>query len=306
MKIGIFARERHHKVHAQAIADGLGVVVKDNLSDIDEDIVCVFSYGDLKLIDELGKYIIFCEHGVGMYYNNAHPSYAGSLTKREKVILRLSPNENHAQKERETLECPVEVIGVPKLDKYANKYWDFNKEKPTVAISFHFDCFVNPETRSSFFHFQKIIPELKKHFNLLGHAHPRLMRDIEGFYIKNKIRVIKDFDDVIRLADVYVIDNSSTIFEWCITNKPIVLLNPPFYRREVEHKGNPRFWKHSGIAPLCDKPEDLIASIWEAVNNHDKYLPKIREAEKDVLTFTDGKCAERAVQAIKKHIQQYE
>jgi hypothetical protein len=251
----------------------------------------------------MGKKIIFCEHGVGMYYSGTnHPSYAGSLKQRDNVILRLSPNETHAEKERETLNCPVEVIGVPKLDKYANKYWSFKKDKPTVAISFHFDCYVCPETRSSYSYFAKVIPELKKHFYIIGHGHPRLLPSIEDFYRKHKIRIARDFETVMELADVYCIDNSSTIFEWTITNKPLVLLNPPFYRRDFEHEGNPRFWKYSNIAPLCNKPEDLISCIWDSVKNHDKYLPLIIEASKNVLGFVDGKCTERAVEAIKKHI----
>jgi len=303
MNVDVFAREKHHQVHAQAIAKGLGVAVKDRSDQITADYVCVFSFGDLRVVAEIGKGIIFCEHGVGMFYNVVHPSYAGSLRNRENVVLRLSPNETHAEKERETLECPVEVIGVPKLDRFANRYWNFNRTKPTVAISFHFDCLVCPETRSSFSYFKDVIPELKKHFNLIGHSHPRYASVLEPFYRKNKIRFVKDFEEVLEHADVYCIDNSSTIFEWCITQKPIVLLNPPFYRKEVEHKGNPRFWKHSGIAPLCERPEDLIDSIWEAINNHEKYVPKIREANKDVLTFTDGRCAERAVNAIISRIQ---
>ena len=302
MKITFFAREKHHITHAQAIARAFGQDVVSSLNDVKGDYVCVFSFGDLKDVNQLGIPIIFCEHGVGMFYNEEHASYAGSMKSRENVCLRLSPNKTHADKERETLDCPVEVIGVPKLDKFANRNWRVNYDKPTVAISFHFNCFVNQETRSSFKYFEKIIPELAKEFNLIGHAHPRLMLEIESFYRKHKIRIIKDFEEVLELADVYCIDNSSTIFEWCISGKPIVLLNPPYYRKDVEHKGNPRFWKFSDIGPLCEKPEDLVKCIKEATQNHGKYIKRIREATQEVLTFTDGKCAERAVEAIKKHI----
>lgn len=303
MNLDCFCRESHHQVHAKVITDALGIKILTKLSDITKDYVMVFSYGDLKAVDELHeKGIVFCEHGTGLSYNNKHGSYAGSLQHRQNVILRLSPNHIHANIEKETLECPVEIIGVPKLDKFATRYWNFNKEKPTVAISFHFDCFVNPETRSSFNYFKSILPELNKQFNLLGHAHPRMMPHIKDFYIKNKIRVVDDFEDVLNMADIYCCDNSSTIFEWCITEKPIVLLNPPYYRKNVEHKGNPRFWRLSNIAPLCEKPEDLIPCIWEAVNNHSKYQPFIRRAKKEVLHITDGSATKTAVDIIKKYI----
>jgi CDP-glycerol glycerophosphotransferase (TagB/SpsB family) len=103
-------------------------------------------------------------------------------------------------------------------------------------------------------------------------------------------------------ADVYICDNSSTIFEWCMTEKPIVLLTPPFYRREVTHKGNPRFWKHAGIAPDCTNPFDLSECVKSAIRDRDIYLPKIQEAKRDVLTITDGTATAKAVEIIKKYI----
>ncbi|MFA5050973.1 MAG: CDP-glycerol glycerophosphotransferase family protein [Patescibacteria group bacterium] len=304
MNLDFFAREIHHQKHAQAIADGFGLTVKSKAEDITADYVCVFAYGDLKLMDKLGKKIIFCEHGVGMYYNNEHPSYAGSKEHRENVVLRLSPNKMHSDKEKETLNCPIEIIGVPKLDKYADKkYRVIRKYRPTIAISFHWDCLVCQETRSSFKYFEKVLPLLKKNFEIIGHGHPRIIDKIAPYYKKYGIKFTRDFETVLSKADVYICDNSSTIYEWGITRKPIVLLNPPFYRREIEHKGNPRFWKHSDIAPLCDKPEDLERCIWDAVKNHEYYLPKIEMANRHILSFTDGKCTERAVNAIKKNIQ---
>jgi len=303
MNLQFYAHEKHHAKHAQSIADEFGLNVEREPDKIIADNVVVFSYGDLKKMNDKGKKIIFCDHGTGFYYNESHPSYAGSHTGRENVVLRLSPNHIHAEKEKETLDCPIEIIGMPKLDRFANKYWRVHKGKPTIAISFHFDCRVNNETRSSFSHFERALPWLKEHFKVLGHGHPRILDRIKPYYKKYGIPIVEDFEEVIKRADCYIIDNSSTIYEWCITKKPIVLLNAPFYRRNVEHKGNPRFWRLSDIAPHCNQPEDLVRCVYEAVNNHDLYLPAIESAREEVLGFTDGKCAERAKEAIIKHIQ---
>jgi hypothetical protein len=303
MNLQFFSREIHHKTHGKAIADKFGLPVEDDIKKITADYVVVFSYGDLKQINDLGKKIIFCEHGTGLFYNEEHPSYAGSLLHRENVVLRLSPNETHAEMERKILSCPVEVIGVPKLDKYATKGYKLKRHLPRVAISFHFDCKVNPETRTSFGFFKSALPLLVSQFKVLGHGHPRLIDRIEHHYRAFGIPIKRSFEDeIIEQADIYVCDNSSTIWEWLITKKPIVLLNPPFYRKDVEHKGNPRFWKFSNIAPLCEDPNDLPRCINLAIQNHKDYLPAIEEARKSVLTFLDGQCAERAYQAIKKHI----
>jgi hypothetical protein len=306
LNLQFFAREVHHRKHAQAIADKFYLSVESDIKNITADYVVVFSYGDLKLIDELGKKIIFCEHGVGMYYSDSdHPSYAGSLLHRENVVLRLSPNESHAEMERKILSCPVEVIGLPKLDKYAVRNYRLKRHTPRVAISFHFDCKVNPETRTSFGFFKTALSLLVSQFKVLGHGHPRLIDRIQHHYRAWGIPIKRSFeDDILERADVYVCDNSSTIFEWLITKKPIVLLNPPFYRKAVTHKGNPRFWKHSGIGPLCEDPNDLPRCINYAIQHHKDYLPAIEEARKDVLTFLDGKCADRAYEAIKKCIDE--
>lgn len=300
MTIAFFARENHHIAHAKAIADGFGLDVKSDSKGLAEDVIVVFCYGDLKKIttEYPKKKIIFCEHGVGMYYDNVHPSYAGSKEHRENVILRLSPNKMHADKEMETLKCPVEIVGIPKLDKFAKRIFRFKKYRPTIALSFHWDCLVNPETRSSFKYFEKILPILKREYDVIGHGHPRIMAKLIPIYRKWGIQYFHNFETILKKADVYICDNSSTIFEWCITKKPVVLLNPPTYRKDVEHKGNPRFWKHAGIAPLCERPEDIITCIQDAIENHGKYLPKIEEANLDVLTYTDGHCARRAFTAI--------
>jgi hypothetical protein len=302
--INFFARECHHKAHAQPIAFAFMETVKDKVEELDQPFVCVFCYGDLKLVNRVhpDKKIIFCEHGAGMYYNNEHPSYAGSMVGRENVVLRLSPNQSHADKEKETLKCPVEIIGIPRLDVYAKKHFRVKTFRPTVAISFHWDCLVCPETRSSFSFFLKSFPDLITNFNVIGHGHPRIIEKIAPYYKRYGIKTVRDFDQVMKEADVYICDNSSTIYEWGITKKPIVLLNSPFYRKDVEHKGNPRFWKHAGIGPQVDRPEDLVSAVNTAISNRDYYLPLIESANADVLTYTDGMCTARAIIAIKKYI----
>lgn len=303
MNLQVFARESHHARHGKAIADKFELPVESDIGNITADYVVVFSYRDLKLVDDLGKKIIFCDHGTGLFYNEPHPSYAGSDLKRENVVLRLSPNKAHAKKETETITCPIEVIGIPKLDRYAKKGYRIRKGTPRVAISFHFDCKVNPETRSGFGYFKDILPILKHNFITYGHGHPRLIDLIEHHYRANAIPIKKDFyNEVLEKVDCYICDNSSTIWEFLITKKPVVLLTPPFYRKDIEHEGNPRFWKYANIGPEVTDPTKIVEAVNDAINNHEKYLPAILEAREEVLGFTDGECAERAYQAIIKHL----
>lgn len=300
-KIDFFAREPHHQRHARAVYDALpekhrGVFASDP-REVINDVVATFAYGDLKMMDRHHKKIIYCEHGVGMFYNTEHPSYAGSNEHRDNVILRLVPNETIAAKERETLSCPVKVIGVPMMDEWANRSFKVHR-KPTVAISFHWDCLVCPETRSAFKHYRKAIGELRQHFKVIGHGHPRIIDRLTSIYREFGITIEKDFDKILSKADVYLCDNSSTIYQFAFTEKPVVLLNMPAYRKDVTHPGNPRFWKYADIGIQVEQPEELVDAVKRAVKYYQDYIPRIREMKRDVFTFDDGKCAERAATAM--------
>jgi len=311
-QIDFFAREPHHIQHAKAIYNKIPLEHRGKLYTVlseainsTNDYIAIFCYGDLKSISKTNKKIVYCEHGVGMYYNTIHGSYAGSTQYRDNVVLRLSPNKTHADKEKKTLKCPVKIVGVPKMDEWAgfreklvNKRNMHPFMKPVVAISFHWNCLVCPETESSYKHFASSIKELSKHFTLIGHGHPRILPQLRTKYKQLGIQVAADFNRVMRIADMYICDNSSTIYEFAYLNKPVVLLNAPSYRKNVEHKGNPRFWKHANIGPQVDNPEDLITKVQEAWDNFALYLRAINDATNEIFTYTDGRCGERAAQAI--------
>lgn len=313
-KVDFFARESHHAEHARAIYNkmpdthkGNFFVTLDGILQSENDYVVVFCYGDLKALHHTRKKVIFSDHGAGMYYNVAHPSYAGSTASRDNVILRLSPNKTHADKEKETLnsKVPIEIVGMPKLDRWAHirETYPARKNtigKPVVAVSFHWDCMVCPETRSAYRHFLPGLKALSREFTVIGHGHPRIMNTLRPLYRKLGIKSQAQWTKILEQADVYVCDNSSTIYEFAFLNKPVVLMNAPMYRHSVEHPGNPRFWKHANIGPQIDNPDEMIDAVYEAWHNYDAYLPLLQKAARHVVTYTDGKCAERAVHAIIK------
>ena len=316
--IDVFAREPHHALHAKALYDALPDDIRGDfiLSEREfllskHQYVAVFSYGDLKVAYHTTKKIVFCEHGAGMFYNVVHASYAGSLACRGNVVLRLSPNKTHADKEKETLDkTPVVIVGMPKMDAFAahrndfvNKYEKRPDMKPTIAVSFHWDCEVCPETKSTYKTFLPAIARLQGSYNIVGHGHPRILNTLRGIYREANIKIWADFNRVLREADMYVCDNSSTIYEFGFMRKPIVLLNGPTYRKNVEHPGNPRFWKHADIGPQVDSPMHLTEAFNDAWDNFPMYLPKIDAATNTVFTYTDGKCAQRAANAIAKIIK---
>lgn len=314
MKIDFFAREQHHIEHALTIYEkmpeefkGKFLKKKDELEESPNKIVAVFCYGDLRIVARLGKKAIFGDHGVGMYYNEIHPSYAGSLADRDCVLLRLSPNKIHADKEREILKCPIEIIGVPKMDKWhkARNGPVRRKRHPVIAFSFHWDCRVVPETRSKYKFYENAMKAVKEVYGtVLGHGHPRIFPLLHYVYRPMGIRPIADFNEIIKRADIYICDNSSTLFEFAYTKKPVILLNYPFYRKDVEHEGNPRFWRLANMGVQVDSPDQLLAAIQETIDN-----PRTEEQEKaveEMFYYLDGKCTERAVNAIVNFLRNYD
>lgn len=312
MLIDFFAREPHHKEHALAIYNALPPELKGdfivNPADL-KRLTAVFCYKDLKAAGRAGVKTIYSDHGAGFYFNTEHPSYAGSTAFRDSIVLRLSPNENHAKKEREVLDCPVEVIGVPKLDKYfktVKPVLDRPYKRKKVAVSFHWDCKVNWATSSAYRYYIDHLWRLTDKYEVIGHGHPRIINKLAKYYQKQGIKVVTDFGYILKNADVYINDSSSTLFEFAAMNKPVVLLNCPNYNKLENHEGCPRFWKHANIGPQVDTPDQLLPAVEEALNNRGRYLPQQRIATEEIFSFTDGECAQRAVQSIIKHLQRSE
>ena len=82
---------------------------------------------------------------------------------------------------------------------------------------------------------------------MLGHWHPHEAREGGAlperlaFYAEHGIEPVAQFEEVMERADVYICDNSSSLYEFAALGKPVVVVSPPWYRRQV-HSGL-RFWE---------------------------------------------------------------
>jgi hypothetical protein len=145
----------------------------------------------------------------------------------------------------------------------SNKPGDADNVKRTreIAEQVDWDCKVAPETRSSFPEYQSAVKALalkNPGYRLLGHGHPLIIDRIAPYYKNFGIEVVRNFDDVVRLADVYVCDASSTQYEFTALDRPVVFLNSSLYRKKVNH--GLRFWENiCGIQ--VDHPWQLKESI---------------------------------------------
>jgi hypothetical protein len=226
--------------------------------------VLVASYGDQKRARRLGyRRIARIEHGAGQSYHadsrfGANASYAGGRDCHD-VSLFLCPNDYSAERWQAAYPgATVEIVGCPKLDTLPAK----EPGPLTVALSWHFDINLIPETRSAFPAYRPYLADLAKRYNVIGHGHPKGLGTIYRYLMRAGIEVVADFAEVCRRADLYAVDNSSTLFEFASTGRPVVVLNDPGFRKDVHHGG--RFWSWADVGPQVDIPATIGDVIEQA------------------------------------------
>lgn len=261
----------------------------------------VSSYGDVR---KMPGELIYMEHGIGQTYstNPDHGSYSGGKG-RDRVGLFLCPSQRVADLWRKAYpRIPTVVVGIPRLDPWhANPGLHLERvhgTTPTIAISFHWDAnAVAPEARWAFPHYMQHLSQLHKlGAEVIGHGHPRAIGQLSAWYRNVDFEVVKDFHAVLDRADLYICDNSSSMYEFASTRRPVVVMNAPWYRRNVEH--GVRFWEYANVGVNVDGPEYLLDAIrlaWE----DQPMQAECREVAVDALVaYRDGTSTERAAQAI--------
>jgi hypothetical protein len=261
-----------------------------------ENITLVASYGDYKRT--LGP-VIYMEHGIGHSYSNNHPSYAGGEGK-DRVVLFLCQHELTADKNRATYpDAQIAIVGTPKMDKVKTR----KPKGRTVAISFHWDCRVAPETRSSFLWYRPAITALARatDIQLIGHAHPKVSfnRSLQRHYKALGIEYVHDFEEVMDRADVYLIDNSSSAYEFALSGKPVIHMNAPWYRKNVSH--GIRFWDYLP-GPMVDNPREVLPMVRRVLDNPKEYDDQRLSVVKSLYPYK-GHATEKAVGEILKVLQ---
>jgi hypothetical protein len=214
--------------------------------------------------------------------------------------LFICPNEAVAVRNRTYYPAARSVVvGCPRLDSWHRRPPKSRSTPPVVALSFHWDAAsVCPEARWAWPHYKSALLAIAKdkRWRLLGHGHPRALGELRGAYAACDVPVVERFDQVMEQADVYVCDNSSTIFEFASLDRPVVVLNAPWYRREVRH--GLRFWDASEVGINCSEPDEVTAAIALALEDHPAQQEARRRAVALAYAYTDGRAAQRAARAI--------
>jgi hypothetical protein len=261
------------------------------------------AYVDMAAANQKLRTLIFMQHGIGMsFYADVGTrvrrlGYAGGGGMQQYVNLFLSPNKYTENLILKQFPNALDVVvGVPKMDKWVGQPKPLNS-KPKVVISFHWQGHkVTPEMGDAFEHFESALPLLSREFDLYGHAHPKVALSMKAKFESMGIPYIATFDEVLRTADLYINDASSTIYEFCFVNRPVVIMNAPWFRRNVNH--GIRFWDYSNVGINCDDPKDLVLAAAMALEDKDMDIVHNRiRAVKDLFPYA-GDSARRAAEII--------
>lgn len=241
---------------------------------------------------------VFVEHGAGQTYSDANPGYAGG-EHRENVELFICPSERVAARNRARYpDARYAVVGCPKLDKWAGH----EVTGHAVAFAFHWACSISPETGTAWKYYETAIADVVAEFDeVLGHGHPRIFPALSAPYTAAGAEPVAHLEEVFARASVLVVDNSSVGWEAMALGIPVVWLNAPQYRKNVEH--GLRFWEWADSGVQVDEPEDLVAGIERALADPPEIRERRAEAVAHVYGDIDGKASHRAAEAIEELVR---
>lgn len=295
VQVDALATQIHYRHHIQPIWEALypldrGVFASDP-RELQGRTNPVITAGYRDLLATKDRPGIFVEHGAGQTYSGRAPAHAGGRG-RESVRLFVNPSLSVADRNQQAYPNAESIaVGSPVMDRHLREH---RKPEPgLVAIAFHWNAQVCPESRSAFLHYHHVIGKLAREREVIGHGHPRVERSLRRFFAERGIRWAS-LDEVYERAAVLVVDNSSIGWEFMSLDRPVVWLNAPWYRRRAEH--GMRFWEYADAGVQVDEPGELSFAISEALM--DTNTKRRHEVIEQVYSHTDGKAALRAADAI--------
>lgn len=292
MNVAVYASETHFVDHMADVARTLGVPVvcgsrtaQRHARSLGLDVALrvtrqpgkgpvwmVAGFGDLRRIGRQPSILV--EHGAGQTYGDQNPHYPGG-TQRRHVRLFLCPSQRVADLNAAAYpDAEVRVVGCPKLPALAARRAATPRTGRTVVVAHHWPCGQRPECGWAHPHFADATVDLANQpdLDVAGHGHPRALGHLRPFWHSHGIREVAGFDQAIAEADVYVCDNSSTIFEAAALDVPVVLLNSPLYRRHVDL--GLRFWEWADVGQQVDHPADLAWAVRAALTHPDAHADR--------------------------------
>ena len=202
------------------------------------------------------------------------------------------------------------IVGYPKFDVVdriaAPPPQLFAQDRPTVLYNPHFDLRVSSWPRWGLRVLEAFAAQdrynliFAPHLRLFEHATPGQLAALAPFRDHPAIHVDLGGPAAIdmtytRMADLYVGDASSQVYEFLRTPRPCVFLDPG----EVRWEGDDA-WRHWRLGPIAHSADGLMAAIDAAFSTHAAYRAAQVEAFRQSCDLQpgDASSSRRAAQAI--------
>jgi hypothetical protein len=283
-QVRLFARKPHYRDHLRPIWN----LIPDEYKLTGEwgrfDRLLIAGAPDIRH----GHPYIYVEHGSGQSFVGLSSNGYSGGSGHDACELFICPSQ--AVADRWTARypsTPTAVVGCPRLDRWHTGYEPPGK---TVALAFHWDCKIIPETRSAFPHYQNRLDLLVQSYraqgwSVVGTCHPRYRSTVRPVYEKLGVPWV---DEALDTASVLVADATSLCSEFLSCGRPVVCLAAPWYRRDVHHG----LWFWDLDATYVNEPEEAA----------DIKLSELQRPTRHPYAFADGQAAERAATAIVTHL----
>lgn len=256
-------------------------------------VTVVASYYDLTKVRAQGRPVVLVEHGAGQSYTGeTHGSYVGGADRFGVVGVIVPGDDSLARHRAAHPTISAVAVGCPKMDRWLRGVPPAAPEPGLVAFAWHWDREAIPEARSAWTYYAPYLGKVAERCPVLGHGHPLERGRWRHRYAELGWPFAERLGEVFTRASVLVADNTSAMFEFALLGRPVVVLNAPWYRRDVQHGG--RFWDWADVGLQCDDPHTLPDVIAEALTDPPDVARRRREIVAQIYAVRDGSSAKHA------------
>lgn len=226
-----------------------------------------------------------------------------------KVVVTSKEVSKHYAEAFNMEEGNIKPIGVPRTDIFFDerekekikgklyKRYPKIKNKKIILYAPTFRGENQGEAQSPIgFNINKLVDNLKEEYILVIKLHPLVKK---GLKIKNKKIVdMSDYNiinDILCITDILITDYSSTIFEFALLERKIIL-----YADDLDEyiKERDFYYEYESFVPgpIAKNTEELISCI----NTDDYNYDRVKRFKDKFFDYRDGKSTERLVKELIK------
>jgi hypothetical protein len=258
----------------------------------------------LKDIPGLGRLkMVLTRHGAG----DRAKGFDRRIGQFDFVLVPGAKVERRLQAAQLVKPEHYRIIGYPKFDAIARQPDPlplFNNSRPVVLYNPHFDPRLSSwpklglEILDYFAHSDRYNLIFAPHLKLFGQARrfgarlPPRYRHCDNIHVDTGSPASADMTYTL-LADLYLGDVSSQVYEFLWRPRPCIFLNA----HAVDWRNDPDY-AHWHLGPVLTQARDLSDALHEAWRTHSAYLPRQRAALADTFDLTQTGSASRAARAI--------